>query len=370
MGPSTLVGEGSADYFSNLVYPKVNKEWGRRASFVALSTELPIFNMGYENTFFFQFLEKKIQPSGLLQMFHLLPTGKPWSEHQKVLSEYPGMADYWHEFARAVVDDSLVDTGGMTIPMGDDWTDTVAILKTDDYDMPARDFVLTRYNLMLGGGLGYHVQVAETDVEVLAEVRPATTVAWTPVSIDRDTGCAHYFAIVTSAGSQSQPCTFRVDGTVDQPTGPEGACDACVVGRWRMTHTSYMNMYNAVMSDAGEAAPFSTGASGDLFLDIRDDGTLDAVADLFGVKAIGGIPDSQGDPLYTETTLNLNGKTEMTYVAMDGALVMQVVSQGISTKLVGIDCRHGVRSADGRRQRRRWDRIGCAGEHHSIRVHV
>ncbi len=58
------------------------------------------------------------------------------------------------------------------------------------------------------------------------------------------------------------------------------------------------------------------------------------MADSFGVKAIGGIPDSQGDPLYTETTLNLNGKTEMTYVAMDGALVMQVVSQGISTKLV------------------------------------
>jgi hypothetical protein len=326
-------GEGSADYFSNLVYPDANWEWGRRFSFVERSTEEQMFYLSYENTFFFQFLEKKIQPQGILDLFHLLPTGKPLIEHQKVLSGYAGMSDYWHEFAQSVVDDSLIDTGGAAIPFPDHLSDTVAVLGTDTYDLPARDFVLTRYRINLGSGLGYHLAVDQTDVEVLHAARPEAGTGWSPIAIDRETGCASYLAIVTSTGEQTAPRTFRLAATVDQPAGAGSVCDACVVGRWRMTHSSYMAMYDAILSEAGDAAPFSTGASGDLFLDVRNDGTLDAEAASFGVKAISGMPDSQGDPLYTETLMSLDGMTGMSYLAMNGEFVMQVTHPGITTKL-------------------------------------
>ena len=126
-------GEGSADYFGNLDYPDANWEWGCRFSFVKRSAEEQMFYLSYENTFFFQFLEKKIQPQGMLDLFRLLPTGEPLIEQRKVLSGYAGMSDYWHEFAQSVVDDSLIDTGGAAIPFPDRLSDTVAAPPRRDY---------------------------------------------------------------------------------------------------------------------------------------------------------------------------------------------------------------------------------------------
>ena len=326
-------GESTAEFFSNLVYPNVNYEWRWRDHFAGKSTSTSLFDMSYDNFLFFQYLGDPgmIGPEAILALISGLPPGSLALQRQ-ALSQYPDISELWHEFGQAVVDQSILDTGGKPIVLKDHWTDIEMILKTETFDLSQPDFVLARYRLSLGGGLGFHVHVDETDVEVLHTARPADGGQWLPLAIDRDTGCAHYVVVVTSAGAETQPRTFELGGVVDQPATAGAVCDACVVGRWRMTHTSYMNMYNAVMSEAGEAAPFSTGTSGDLFLDIHDDGTLDAEAASFGVTAIGGIPDIQGDPLYTESTMALNGTTSMNYLALDGELVMEVVDQGIAMK--------------------------------------
>jgi hypothetical protein len=326
-------GEGSAEYFSNLVYPTTNKEWTRRNSFAENSADVPVFAMAYENTFFFQFLEDKIGPQGLISLFHLLPTAQPLTAHMAVLSGYPGMSDYWHEFGRAVIDDAVPDTGGGTIPFPDYWTSKVGVAKTDTYDLPTQDFVLTRYDVALGGGLGYHVQVGQTDVEVLSGARPLATPGWTPVAIDRDAGCARYTVLVTSAGSQTAKRTFQLDAKVDQPN-EGGVCDTCVLGRWRMTHESYIAAFQAVTAGA-EGLPVSQILTvGDMELEMRSDGTMVGEAMPFSVMTMGGIPSATGDPIYTEITVTFDGITEMTYLAMEGEMVMTVVMAGTEVKSV------------------------------------
>jgi hypothetical protein len=327
-------GEGSADYFSNLVYPSVNKEWNRFPYFVIRSADKTIFQMAYENTLFFQFLEKKIQPQGLISLFHLLPTGKPQSEHQKILSEYAGMSEYWHEFGRAIIDQKMVDTSGAAIPAGwlpEYWTDRVGILATQPYDMPGRDFVLTRYDVALGGGLGYHVQVGQTDVEILHAARTMAGPPWAPVAIDRDTGCARYAVLVTSLGTSTTPRTFQVKAVVDQPK-EGGVCDACVLGRWRMTHESYVNLFQTVTEEAEDLPVSNLVTTGDMELEARSDGTLLAEAMPFAVQTLGSSPGLFGEDLDIVITIQFSGTSQMDFLAMEGELVTTLVSPGIQTK--------------------------------------
>jgi hypothetical protein len=326
-------GEGSADYFSNLVYPTVNFEWGRFPSFVVRSASESIFQMAYENTLFFQFLEHKIQPQGLISLFHLFGGTDTWDVQQGTLSGVAGMSDYWHEFGRAVVDQDLVDTSGAQISkayLPQYWTENVAITATQPYDLPGRDFALPRYEVALGGGLGYHVHVAQTDVEILHAARTLTGPPWAPVAIDRDSGCARYAVLVTSAGSSTETRPFTVEAVVDQPT-EGGVCDTCVLGRWRMTHESYQNLYQTITQEA-EGLPVSSMLTvGDLEMEVLSDGTLLAEAMPFTVQTMGGIPDLQGDPIYTEITVQFAGSSQLQYLAMAGEFLMTVVAPGITT---------------------------------------
>jgi hypothetical protein len=327
-------GEGSAEYFSNLVYPAVNKEWNRFPYFIYKSANQSIFQMAYENTLFFQFLEKKIQPQGLISLFHLLPTGQPHLAHMKMLSEYAGMSDYWHEFGRAIIDQKLVDTSGAAIPaswLPDYWTDKVGILATQAYDLPARDFVLTRYDVALGGGLGYHLQAGTSDDEVLPAARPIVAPPWTGVKIDRDAGCARYAVLVTSLGTSGVPRTFKIDAVVDQPN-QGGVCDTCVLGRWRMSHQSYSDIFQTVTQGA-EALPVDNLlTSGDLELEARSDGTLLAEALPFGVQTIGSTPGLAGESIPLTITVQFSGSSLLDYLAMEGEFLTTLVSPGIQTK--------------------------------------
>ena len=325
-------GESTAEYFSNLIYPTVNYEWRWSKPFAAVSVTDSIFDMSYHNFALFQFLANQsgMGPQGVIDLIDALPE-KSLILQREAFSQIPGMADLWHDFARAVVDDNIADSSGSLIAFPDYWTGTIAILGTDTYELPTRDFVLSRYDVTLGSGLGFHLKPATGDPAIQAALRWTQSKAWEGPALDLDTGCAHYYAVVSRTGDTILPRKFSLDVTVDQPAPAGSTCDACVVGRWRMTDTSYMNMYNAVMSESEGSGSFSALASGDLILDIRDDGSLDAVADSFTTTVIGGMLDSQNQAIETETKLTLDGETGMRYLALDGILAMQVVTPGIST---------------------------------------
>ena len=327
-------GESTAEYFSNLVYPTINYEWRWRPAFALGSIENSIFDMSYANFAWFQYLgnQAAIGPQGIIAIIDSLPPKSLIHQHE-AFAKVAGVGGLWHDFGQAVLDDSVDDSGGSEIAFPDEWTATIPILKSETLSLPTREFVLTRYRLALGGGTGFYLSVADAGASVTSAQRPVKSGTWAPFPHDQAMGCAQLAALVTSGGDKLTPLKFDLQVKIDQPPAPGSACDACVVGRWRMTDTSYMNMYNAVMSESEGSGSFSALASGDLILDVHDDGTLDALADSFTTTVIGGMLDSQNQAVETETKLTLDGTTAMSYLALDGILAMQVVKQGISTEV-------------------------------------
>jgi hypothetical protein len=316
------------------VYPTVNDECGRFPGFVVESTTTSILNLSYENALFFQFLEGPMGPQGMIQAFHTLPAMQPIGAHVAALSTWPNISNIWHEFGQAVVDNTMVDTGGQAIGLDTAWSGSVSVKLTDDFDLPTQDFTLARYQLVLGSGQGFHVSVAHTDGEIVDATKPSGTGDWGPVLIDRETGCATYYVLPTSTGASTDTRTYTLHGVVDQPNAEGSVCDPCVVGRWRMDHASYWSMFDAIMSETEGFATTLTATSGELELEFGNDGNLVAQAMPFTAETVSTMPDAQGNPAPVGVAMTFSGGDTMSYLALDGQLFLETVIQGIDLKMM------------------------------------
>jgi hypothetical protein len=91
-------GESTADYFSNLVYPTVNREWETVPQFAIGSTKVPIFGMSYANSIFFQH-GNTLGNQAIIDLIGSLPADS-LAGQRKVVSAYAWMDDFWHEFGQ------------------------------------------------------------------------------------------------------------------------------------------------------------------------------------------------------------------------------------------------------------------------------
>ncbi|WJG37098.1 uncharacterized protein FOBCDRAFT_148743, partial [Fusarium oxysporum Fo47] len=111
--PSRWVVESSADYFSNLVFPRVNAEWRAAAYY---DPGVPIWRNEYNANIWFQSLE----PSHDLTYIHQFVTSTVFtnseSEERARLTAYATMADDFFEFAKSFTIGSIVDSGGGYVP--------------------------------------------------------------------------------------------------------------------------------------------------------------------------------------------------------------------------------------------------------------
>ncbi|MDX9992506.1 MAG: hypothetical protein RBS68_10705 [Anaerolineales bacterium] len=129
--------EGTAEYFSNLVYPSVNLEHQWATDFSELSTVKPLTKMTYENFAFFQFLGNRIGPAGVISMLATMPT-TPGSEAQlAALAAILGMEDTFEAFTRAVIDNTIIDSDGRAIYIDENYTEEYSFTDINNRDFPA-----------------------------------------------------------------------------------------------------------------------------------------------------------------------------------------------------------------------------------------
>ncbi|EWY82085.1 hypothetical protein FOYG_14206 [Fusarium oxysporum NRRL 32931] len=146
--PSRWVVESSADYFSNLVFPRVNAEWRAAAYY---DPGVPIWRNEYNANIWFQSLE----PSHDLTYIHQFVTSTVFtnseSEERARLTAYATMADDFFEFAKSFTIGSIVDSGGGYVPrintpdeigviwsVDEDATEGTAVLET--FPFTVREF--------------------------------------------------------------------------------------------------------------------------------------------------------------------------------------------------------------------------------------
>ncbi|KAH7258903.1 uncharacterized protein BKA55DRAFT_561757 [Fusarium redolens] len=143
VGPSRWVVESSADYFSNLVFPRVNDEWSRAVHY---DPGVPIWRNEYNANIWFQSLE----PSHDLTYIHQFVTSTVFTnsenEERARLAAYATFADDFFEFAKSFTIGSIVDSGGGDVPrintpddigiiwsVDEDATEGTAVLETSPF---------------------------------------------------------------------------------------------------------------------------------------------------------------------------------------------------------------------------------------------
>ncbi len=150
--------EGTAEYFSNLVYPSVNYEHRFAPPFSSRSTDTSLIYMSHETFAFFQFMGDRIGVNGVIDMLHEMPTTPTYAAQMAALAAVPGIDAAFEEFVRTVMDNTLKDTDLTLIPLTAGYTDEVAFSDlTSKVFSSQLPFVVSRYKLMFAGEREYEL---------------------------------------------------------------------------------------------------------------------------------------------------------------------------------------------------------------------
>ncbi|MEM8529489.1 MAG: hypothetical protein AAGF95_01520 [Chloroflexota bacterium] len=174
--------EGTANYFSNEVYPTVDVEHRWLDDFHAASTQSSLIEMSYETTVFFQFLANEFGSQAIIELLpELLPYEAPTKQDQaRVFAEldpqrfgfslYTSMNDLFHDFGRAYLSRTILDTSGLLVPNGNFealYTNEKTITQAPDAMNEAiNEFTLERTRVTYTEKKRYDQQVSNNDVEV------------------------------------------------------------------------------------------------------------------------------------------------------------------------------------------------------------
>lgn len=318
--------EGTAEYFANLVYPGNDLEHRARLSgFVSQSRTVPVVEMGYESYLFFMYLGMRddFGPAGVLALMGTMPVSGGAAEQAAALAGYPGMDQVWRDFGRAFIDNQILDTSGKLVQTDFIPTSTLGVLDTESFPLETRDFILARYLVALGPGQGFQVNVSQSDPDVEYDLRAkAAPGAWEAFSLDLPAGCAQYYGLLTSTGTQVGDGAGResiVEAVVETPAVQGGTCDQCIVGNWELRNSSALAVFLDLMENQAGIPVIDAFFSGSANYEFTADGMLNfELSNLVIELTTFQQNEPFGNDFYTDMTLNMNGTDDALYWT-DGA---------------------------------------------------
>jgi hypothetical protein len=304
--------EGSAEYFSNVAYPKVNFEWGRISTFDAESPTKPLTQMSYEACVFFQYLGNKIGNAEILNLLRSLPTSGGEAEQQAALRAFPHFAELFQDFAQKYLDRQIVDWGGELLPVKPRVKPVdPAIAATTSVKLRPDPFVVFRYAPVFAPkhafsiGLTFPEGVTATAARDLDKVE--TWQRRLPESIDCDGARRFVVALTTITAEPADTTVQYVFTASDTPCDPPaGVNDSCLIGAWAVV--DFENYLMAAYKASNSAAEVSfVGQEGSLvYLFASKDVTV--VADDFKLVLEASIAGTAASIVIT-----LNGTTTTSY---------------------------------------------------------
>jgi hypothetical protein len=153
--------EGSASYFSNVVYPEVNLEHRWLDDFNKFSAKRWLQYMSYENSLFFQYVGNKKGNDWIIRsMLKAMPTNAESSETDQAKKLATLEFDF-HQFGQGFLDGTIKDSSGAPVPTGDlplVYNDSLPLKFLNEGDKEERDavvFLLRRYQLVYNQGKKY-----------------------------------------------------------------------------------------------------------------------------------------------------------------------------------------------------------------------
>jgi hypothetical protein len=338
--------EGSAEYFSNVVYPTVNDEHGRTWQFDANSLDHDITQMSYENTVFFQF---HANVRGDAATIDLLRTVSAAGATVDAIGSMPGMDQLWRDFVVAGVADAIHDTGGGTVGRFERFKPMIAVERVQTVDLPTSPMQAPRYPVRYVKGKRYEQTIAESAHLAAAWANEARDLsAWTEMPVEVRPTCERNRTYVVVATSVDEPLTPKADvGTAEQ-----AVCDPCLLGTWGLQLGTFADYIKNVIESGGESVDgVSIVMDGAYTFVIAADGAMSAEKDftmVFSLDGVGASPptritgtesgryDADGERLSVtdwqgETTASLSGVSSSVFSDEQGAPTGYTCEDGVLT---------------------------------------
>lgn len=245
--------EGGAEYFSNVVYPDVNREYYSLGAFDDRSRTEPLFDLSYEASVWWQFLANRESSRAIADL------------HVRMNDDGDGgrsaMVGYGPAFQRFVVEyvaGTIRDTSGAMVPAARRLNKPNKVVAKGDVgkvvEISAQPFVAVRYAI----GYDKELRVFESDqtstdgelamVEWGAHTQPD---AWKQVFPEVRSKCKDktYYAVVATTEKGEHKAKIQIDRI------EEASCDPCVLGSWELDLDTFGAMLRSAMGAEGGALP-------------------------------------------------------------------------------------------------------------------
>jgi hypothetical protein len=109
--------EGSAEYFSNVVFPRENAEYQFLDSLRELEPGHALVDLSYEAWVFFQHFANRQGNPAIIEFLETMPSRSGRAGQIAAAAGWPGMNELFHDYAKAFLSNDIVDASGENIPI-------------------------------------------------------------------------------------------------------------------------------------------------------------------------------------------------------------------------------------------------------------
>ena len=235
-----------AEYMSNVVYESVDcggnrcdLEWRLSPALATQELGVPMVYRSAANWLFFQQVFWEAGNEGVAALVDALPASSEPLDHEKALAEVAGMDQFYHDFAKALTDASIGDTGGGNVPYQPQaWTIPIAGRQVV-LDEP-EPFGMTRLHLVIDDGKYACIEHVKAG-DVVASFRPGkpggggAVGGWEQLPEEEEVFSGELVVAVTTT-KEGGEFTLNVSDVKDdpeceddEPPPPDSAADPCLL---------------------------------------------------------------------------------------------------------------------------------------------
>ena len=241
--PSTWWFEGSANHFSNLVYPSINVEHPHARLYQVARAPYEHFKdpgggesgSPYATTLFFQSVSQHFDDVAFIKLLRSQPLEGDVEDMHRALSQTPLIDDIFHRFVEDLVDRDIEDTGGGMVPF-DERLDPVILIALPEatfFPLRARSFRPIVYSLFFDPGKRYTITMRTEGAEGRSSARvDDEDRLWEPVPKEIITDChdsSTYFVVLTSTTPPEETEPYTLEIKIEEE--PRAACGCVKPGR-------------------------------------------------------------------------------------------------------------------------------------------
>jgi hypothetical protein len=314
--------EGSAEYFSNVVYPSANFEQRDMGELYDDVVEKNLLEWKYKAYIFFQYLENRSDVGGvpgILALLRRMPAaaGSGVAEQRAALSAYPNIGVIFQDFAQAIADRNVIDSDHNPIPL-DVPLNPIEVTEPTPGNIFGRDpFAVDIHRVIFPSGFDYDVTMTVSGSSGRSSARPESTPrAWAALPNPVMAGCdtQTYFVVVTQTDPNPENIyEFRL--TAASRPVVSAICD-CLRGSWLLDDSTYLTHLNGIIAQAAPGTVDYTGVSGSDVVTFTQDGQLTQAINQLVVDAKMHVSGMPVQPL----RISMDGTSSAGFTAVEGIL--------------------------------------------------